>query len=190
VRWFDIARPPPDQPVVSPVLQHVPLIPRSLDESRGIVGPTVVGEVRALAAPVRGARVAQVNATAYRGGVSELLHSLIPLYLGLDIAADWLVIPGSREFFRITKRIHNALQGARIKLSQRERNTYMEHNWVIAGLLDPGYDFVAIRDPQPAAVRSFVGGDGARWVWRCHIDTSHPNTRGLEFIMPLVRQIT
>ncbi len=61
----------------------------------------------------------------------------------------------------------------------------MEHNWVIAGLLDPGYDFVVIRDPQPAAVRSFVGGDGARWVWRCHIDTSHPNTRGLEFIMPL-----
>ncbi len=80
------------------MLQRVPLIPRSLDEYRGIVGTAVVDEVRVLAGPVRGARVAQVNATAYGGGVSELLHSLIPLHLGLDIAADWLVIPAATSF--------------------------------------------------------------------------------------------
>ena len=139
------------------MLQQVPIVPRSVDDYAGVVAAEVLDELRALAAPFRGARVAHVNATAYGGGVSELLHSLVPLYRGMGVEADWLVIPGDPEFFRVTKRIHNGLQGAHIRLSQREKDVYLAHNRVIAELLDPGYDFVLIHDPQPAAFTCPVG---------------------------------
>ncbi len=168
------------------MLQQVPIVPRSVDDYAGVVAAEVLDELRTLAAPFRGARVAHVNATAYGGGVSELLHSLVPLYRGMGVEADWLVIPGDPEFFRVTKRIHNGLQGAHIRLSQREKDVYLAHNRVIAELLDPGYDFVLIHDPQPAAVRSLVANPTGRWVWRCHIDTSHPNAGVLEFMAPFL----
>ncbi len=169
------------------MLQHVPLTPRSIDEYRGAVPESALDELRSLAAPLQGARVAQVNATAYGGGVSELLHSLVPLYRALGIDADWLVIPGDERFFRVTKRIHNALQGARLRLSKSEQETYLAHNRLIVELLDPGYDFVLVHDPQPAALRSLNGRAEAHWIWRCHIDTSHPNPDVLEFLTPFLR---
>jgi trehalose synthase len=168
------------------LLQRVPVIPKPVDDYAHVVAVDVLDELRALAVPLRGSRVAHVNATAYGGGVSELLHSLVPLYRGLEIEADWLVIPGDPEFFRVTKRIHNALQGARIRLSRHERDVYVDHNRVVAEQLNRGYDFVVIHDPQPAAVRSLVAGPTGRWIWRCHIDTSHPNSAVLEFIAPFL----
>src|SRR5437868_2070122 len=53
-----------------------------------------------------------VNSTAVGGGVAELLQPLIGYSRGLGVDARWLVIPGSSEFFKLTKRLHHALHGA------------------------------------------------------------------------------
>jgi trehalose synthase len=43
-----------------------------------------------------------------------------------------------------------------------------------------------IHDPQPAALRSVHGSGAARWVWRCHIDTSEPNPDAWRFLRPFL----
>lgn len=55
--------------------------------------------LRTAAEPLTGLRVAHISATAYGGGVSELLHSLVPLYRAPGLHCDWLVIPGTQRFF-------------------------------------------------------------------------------------------
>src|SRR6266700_6164370 len=84
-------------------------------------GAERIAQLRTLSAPLRGVRVLHLNATPYGGGVAELLFSEIPLLRDLGLAADWRVIRGDAEFFKVTKLIHNALQGADVDLTGDHR---------------------------------------------------------------------
>jgi trehalose synthase len=168
------------------MLQRVDIAARSLESYEPIVGGAALEALREAASPLRGLRIAHINATAYGGGVSELLHSLVPLDQALGIDCEWLVIPGTPHFFEVTKRMHNALQGESGSLSRRARQVYLEHSRALAGLLEPRYDVIWVHDPQPAALRQLCGARGARWIWRCHIDTSQPNEQVLRFLEPFL----
>jgi trehalose synthase len=170
------------------MLDHVDVGPRPLSAYTHIIGEEVVEEIRKLASPLRGARIAQINSTTYGGGVSELLRSIVPLYRGLGIQADWRLISARPEFFNVTKAFHNALQGLPYSLTRAARETYLTYNTRNAQLLDEDYDFIIVHDPQPAAIRHFRGPNGAKWIWRCHIDTSEPNEAVLEFMLPFVTE--
>jgi trehalose synthase len=159
------------------MLQRVDVVPQSPQAFEGIIRRKQLDELAALAEPLRGLRLLHLNATPYGGGVSELLRSQVPLLLGLGIDAEWRVIAADTPFFKVTKDFHNALQGAEMDLTEQARTTYLRHNERNADLLDAGYDVIMVHDPQPAAVRRFAPAKGARWVWRCHIDTSQPNSR-------------
>jgi len=168
------------------VLQRIDVAPHSLESYAPVVGDATLETLRKAAEPLQGLRVAHINATAYGGGVSELLHSLVPLDRALGIDTEWLVIPGTPRFFEVTKRMHNALQGETGRLSRRAREIYLEHSRAIAALLEPRYDVIWVHDPQPAALRQLCGARGARWIWRCHIDTSQPNEPVLRFLEPFL----
>jgi trehalose synthase len=166
------------------VLQKVTVGRWSLDSYSGIVPEHILEELHEHARALHGARILQVNATAYGGGVSELLRSAVPLLRDLGLDVDWEVISGSPEFFSATKALHNGLQGANKPLSAADRAVYLDCARENAAALDDGYDFVIVHDPQPAALLAIHGKGDARWVWRCHIDTSEPNPETWAFLRP------
>jgi trehalose synthase len=174
------------------VLDRVPLLEKHLDDYAGVVGDDVIEQVRALAKPLEGARVLHLNATAYGGGVAELLATHVPLLRSVGIDADWQVLHGSDEFFAVTKAVHNGLQGADIEWTPRMQRTYLEKVLDNALLLEGHYDYVVAHDPQPAAMLSFLrerlGGQmqDTTWIWRCHIDLTAANPRVWEFFRPFV----
>jgi trehalose synthase len=173
------------------VPERVPLLEKSLGDYAPIVGPEVLERIEALAAPLRGCRVLHLNATAYGGGVAEVLATQVPLMRSVGIDADWQVIRASDEFFTITKEVHNALQGADVDWSSRKQRTYLEHVLDNAIRLEGEWDFIITHDPQPLALRSFVrdtplGSSEAKWVWRCHIDLTDANRAVWEFFRPYV----
>jgi trehalose synthase len=168
------------------VLQSVAVGRWSLDAYKDIVPDAILDALRERAIGLRGARILHVNATAYGGGVSELLRSSVPLLRDLGLNADWKVIAGRQDFFRATKALHNALQGSSRSLSDTERAAYLDCTRENAAQLDDGYDFVILHDPQPAALLSIHGKGDARWVWRCHIDTSEPNSEAWRFLRPFL----
>jgi trehalose synthase len=171
------------------MLDHVDVGPRSLDAYTQLIGEQGVAEIRELAEPFKGARIAHINASTYGAGVCELLRSIVPLYRGLGIQADWKLISGDPEFFSVTKAFRNALQGAPYELTQDARETYLMYNSRNGELLkEEDYDFIIVHDPQTAAIRHFRRPDGAKWVWRCHIDTSEPNQAVLEFMLPFLAE--
>jgi trehalose synthase len=168
------------------MLEHVDVGERSLDAYRGVAPDALLDDLVRAAAALRGARVLHLNATPYGGGVSELLRSVVPLLNDLGLTADWRIVSGDERFFAVTKAIHNALQGARRGLTAAEQALYRQTAERNAALLEEEYDFVFVHDPQPAAILALHGRRAARWVWRCHIDTSAPNPEVWEFLRPFL----
>lgn len=157
------------------MLQTVDVGERSLASYEGIAPEGILAQLREVAEQLRGARVLHVNATPYGGGVSELLRSHVPLMNALGLVADWKIISGDSDFFDVTKKLHNGLQGADVELSSEDKERYEETARLNAAALTEEYDVVFIHDPQPAPILPFRGKRGERWVWRCHIDTGQPN---------------
>jgi len=125
---------------------------------------------------LKGLKVAHVNATAYGGGVAELLMTIVPLMRDAGIDAYWEVLEAPMEFFNVTKKFHNTLQGADIEITDEEWALYEKVNEENAKRLNLDADVVIIHDPQPAYIPLYKG-DSAKYIWRCHIDTSTPNLK-------------
>lgn len=169
------------------MLQTVDVGKQSIDDWAAILGGESVAEIQALATRLRGVRVLHLNATPYGGGVAEILRSEVPLLRDLGLLADWKLISGEKQFFDVTKAIHNGLQGATRELTPAEQETYLTFSTSNAQLLEEEYDVVFVHDPQPLAILKFHDKGAEKWVWRCHIDTSEPNPQVWNFLRPYLK---
>ena len=174
------------------MLGSVPTTPKSIEAYRPVIGEAATDEILRLASQLRGARVLHVNATAFGGGVAEILGTLVPLMNDVGLVADWQVIKGADEFFNVTKAMHNSLQGMYYDWTPAMRDTWLEYNKLNADLFDETYDYVVIHDPQPAAIPAFLeertGSRPGRWVWRCHIDITAAQVQVWDLLRPHVER--
>jgi trehalose synthase len=165
-------------------LQQVNVGNKALADYTTIASRGLMEQIRALAEPLAGKRVLHLSATAFGGGVAEILYTLVPLMREAGLATEWRVIYGQDEFFDVTKAIHNALQGNPRSLTPDEQAVYQRYNRENAEALSDEFDFVIVHDAQPAAMIEHAKEAGRRWIWRCHIDLSTPNHEVLDFLVP------
>jgi trehalose synthase len=160
-------------------------MPRTLAAYEPIIGSFAVSQLKQLAGALRGARVVHVNSTRVGGGVAEILDWLVDLMNDLGLHASWEVLEGSDPFFRVTKAIHNGLQGHPQTLGQAMQAAYQAAQETNAERLRPRLeeaDFVIIHDPQPAGLLALCPGRKGKWIWRCHIDASRPDRGVWRFV--------
>ncbi|MGD9002538.1 MAG: glycosyltransferase [Anaerolineae bacterium] len=171
------------------MLEQVELEEKHVNDYRPVVGDAVIAEIEELAEPLRDARVVHVNATAFGGGVAEMLQTLVPLMRDVGLDAEWQVIEGADEFFNVTKAAHNGLQGMDIGFTDEMKAIWQRYNAMNAEKFEGEYDFVIIHDPQPAGMLQYHGvGADEHWAWRCHIDTSHSNPAYWDFFAPYINE--
>jgi trehalose synthase len=170
------------------MLQEVSLGQKSLADYTHIAGKETIERIRELAEPMKGHRVLHVSATAFGGGVSEILYTIVPLMRDIGIDAHWHVIFGKEEFYNATKLLHNSLQGAPETLSDEEWALFDEINAINADGLQGEWDTVIVHDPQPIGLRRGAKEKGRNWIWRCHIDLSEPNPEPIARLLPMIEE--
>jgi len=170
------------------LLQPVGVGHKSLADYTHLVGRPLIEEIRQLVDDLNGLRVLHLSATAFGGGVSEILYTLVPLTHDVGLEAEWQVMIGREEFFHATKLLHNALQGNPIDLSREEWHVYERFNEINAQQVTGEWDVIIVHDPQPLAIRRHAEARAKHWIWRCHIDMSAPNEPTLERIVPLIEE--
>ncbi|WP_309492160.1 glycosyltransferase [Candidatus Hecatella orcuttiae] len=158
----------------------------SLDDYKAIVGEQEIAEIEKLASWVKGASIVHINSTRFGGGVAELLKNMVPLARTVGLNVSWQVMEASSEFFNVTKKFHNALQGMPLKLTEAMKKVYLEYNRLNAEKLDFKGDLIMVHDPQPAALLRFRNRGPEKWVWRCHIDLTKANPVYWDFLKPFV----
>ena len=164
-------------------------MPALLEAYAKVAGPDIIGHLQQLTATLRGITVVHVNSTRVGGGVAEILEKLVPLMRELGIDARWEVLAGEGEFYECTKGFHNALQGNRVVIPAHLLQAYERVNErnaeQLRPILEPA-DVVFIHDPQPAPLLRLCPGRKGKWVWRCHIDISHPDRRVWQYLRRFV----
>ena len=160
----------------------------NIEDYASLIGEAAVERIMRKAQRLRGMRVIHISSTFYGGGVAEMLSSATLLTRSLGIRADWRLIQGSPDFFSVTKKIHNALQGGEINLSDLKKEIYETVNLQNAMRMDPDdADFVVVHDPQPLPLVFYERHD-CPWVWRCHVDLSSPNEEIWDYLRQYIDQ--
>lgn len=151
-----------------------------------IVGRSYIEELRMLASRLSGKTVLNINSTFVGGGVAEILSRLVPLLNQLGVDTRWQIISGEAQFFEVTKKFHNALHGKEEPISDDEFSFFLETTEKNLSQLDFSGDILFIHDPQPAALIAKKKDIGRNWIWRCHIDVSHPDSRVWGFLKQFI----
>jgi len=162
------------------------MMAKRLEDYREIVGDEVISRIHRKMRRLYGKSVQHVNSTFQGGGVAEMLWSLIPLKNDIGLRADWRIIHGTPAFFEVTKSFHNGLQGEEIELNEEKKGLYLGTNEEFARFAHiERRNFVVVHDPQPLAMISQYRKEQP-WIWRCHIDLSHPNPDLWSFLKPFI----
>jgi len=157
---------------------------QKLEKYKGIISNSLYREINDLAKDLKGLKVVHINSTPRGGGVAEVLKSLVPIMKGVAIKAEWYIVPPGRNFFGLTKEIHNSLQGKKVFLSHGLQKSYQRYTKRFAKLmLDMKADVWIFHDPQPAGIVQFLPDSGFHpIISRIHIDTSSPNLETWNFV--------
>ncbi len=141
-----------------------------------------------LASRLSGKVIQNINSTFTGGGVAEILSRMLPLLQQLGVDARWNIIKGSPQFYQVTKKFHNALHGRQDRITKDDFSLFLETTQRNIAELELHGDFIFVHDPQPVGLVTRKKELGRKWVWRCHIDLSHPNQEVWNFLQPFVVQ--
>ena len=145
-----------------------------IDDYREIIGDKAFANLFKKAINLTTKNILNINSTAQGGGVAEILESLVILMNELGIYAGWRILHGNPDFFAITKKFHNAIQGSSIHLSEIKKKLYLKANQDFSVFTHIDHDAVIIHDPQPLPLIRYYK-KRQPWIWRCHIDLSNPD---------------
>lgn len=159
----------------------------SLEQYEPHIGAEAIDRILLKSRKLRDLHVAHVNSTYYGGGVAEILSPLTLLMNNIGIRTGWRIIQGSPDFFSITKKMHNALQGEKINLSDMKMRIYEEVIQENATRNHLYHDVVVIHDPQPLPLIGHFRKRGP-WIWRCHLDLSSPNPELWNYLRSFVEK--
>src|SRR5947208_4538969 len=157
-----------------------PRIPQ-IEDYEPLVGAETVERIREKARKFESLRVVNFNSTYYGGGVAEVISGLTLLMNSLGLRTEWRVIQGTADFFSITKKMHNALQGGEIDLSSIKKEIYEQviYENSVRNFLE--HDFVIVHDPHPLPFIEHYEKK-CPWIWRCHIDLSRPDAEMWKYL--------
>jgi hypothetical protein len=146
----------------------------TVEDYEPFIGQKAVDRILSKGRQLTGRSIAHVNSSYYGGGVAGMLSSLTLLMRSLGLDAEWRAIQGPPDFFSITKTMHNALQGAPIRLTDIKKEIYEDVAFQNALRNRFDHDYVVVHDPQPLPLVQFSRKRGP-WIWRCHVEVAQPS---------------
>lgn len=162
------------------------LIPTLRDYEK-IASKNEIKEIKSKIRFLKDKHIVFINSTYQGGGVAEMLNSLVPLFNSAGLKVGWRILHGYSDFFRITKAMHNALQGDLLKLSKRKKEIYDAVNKRFSLFTHLDHDLVVVHDPQPLPlIKHYIKKQP--WVLRLHIDLSQPNQEVWKYLLRFINQ--
>lgn len=162
---------------------------KNLKLYKPIVGEELINKIYEKAEKLLNKHIVCISSTYQGGGVAEILNSTVILFNRIGIDFGWRILHGSHDFFTITKKFHNALQGEKINLSEKKKKIYCETNKIFSEFthIEKHHDLVIVHDPQPLPLIDFYKKQQP-WIFRCHIDLTNPNPEIWNYLKKFIQK--
>ena len=157
----------------------------NLEDYIKIVDDKVIANILKKSRKLHEKRILNLNSTFIGGGVAEILESIVPLMNNIGMNYGWRVLHGCPDFYNITKKIHNGLQGESVSFSKKEKSLYLDVSERFSSYTHINHDYVIIHDPQPLPMACY-NKQNQPWILRIHVDISEPDKKLWEFIKPFI----
>ncbi len=158
-----------------------------LKDYKEVAGKTSVETIKEKAEKAGKKHIVLVSSTYQGGGVAEILNSFVPLFNGIGIDLGWRILHGSPDFFTVTKKFHNALQGGKMNISEKKKSLYLQTNEHFSEFTHLNHDLVVVHDPQPLPLINFYKKKQP-WVFRCHVDLFNPNQKLWKYMAGFIKK--
>jgi len=158
---------------------------KRLEDYLKIVGDDVIANIFKKCRKLHNKHILNLNSTFIGGGVAEILDSIVPLMNTTGLDYGWRVLHGCPDFYNITKKFHNGLQGDDVCLSKKEKDLYLKVNEEFSSYTHIDHDYVIVHDPQPLPMAYFLKQDQP-WICRIHVDLSNPNKKLWDFLKTFI----
>lgn len=162
-------------------------IEANLKNYRRYVGDSVIDEILSRSEKLMTKHIVCISSTHQGGGVAELLNNLVFLFDEVGIDFGWRILHGTPDFFSITKKFHNSLQGEKINLTERKKKIYCEVNSRFSKFTHLKHDLVIVHDPHPLPLINFYKKKQP-WIFRCHIDLSNPDPEVWRYLKTFINK--
>jgi trehalose synthase len=174
---------------LAPSVERSTLGLHSIEQYEPMIGAATADRILDKAERLRAMQIAHVSSTFYGGGVTEILTPLTLMMNASGIETNWHLVQGTPAFFGCTKKLHNALQGADIELTEAEEAIYEEVVFENAARLHlDDCDAVIVHDPQPLPLIKHFPARDMPWFWQCHVDLSSPHPASWEYLREYIEQ--
>lgn len=157
----------------------------TLEDYREVVRPGTIDLLRRLSERVHGRSLLNLSASREVGGVAETLRGLVPLLEEVGVRSTWDTLDDGGSAAVLATRLSNALQGSEERLDEGALEELRSFTRRQAAGLDLAADVVVTHDVLPAGLVEARPPEG-QWVWRCHLDASHPQRRAWAFLRQIV----
>jgi len=156
---------------------------KALINTLGCEGSKIINNLKKLAKQlhtINKTKIVLFNATYQGGGVAEMMQTMGYILKELGIELLWYVIyPDNKQFYNITKKIHNIIQGNDITITDQEieewdRVNKLNYEIYKQIFTDDKIAMVFIEDPQVLPLVKYIKQNypTLKVSWRLHIDTS------------------
>lgn len=158
---------------------------KRIADYREFVGESKIADIYRKATRLSRYHILHINSTYYGGGVAEILRNMTLLLNEIGVDVGWRAMIGSPDFFRVTKKFHNALQGDKINLTDMKKKVFEGASEDFASFTHIDHDLAIVHDPQPLPLITNYRKKQP-WIWRCHIDLSNPDPEVWDYLKSFV----
>ena len=161
----------------------------SLDAYANIFGAPAMERVRDAAAALQGASILHLSLAMSGTHHSRMLEAAVPLLANLGLDVHWSAPPAADEDMSWSDALHRAIEGEAHTWGLPQAHAWRGFAQRHASMIDGGYDFVVVHDPQLVMLRGALkrSAGGAQWLWHCHFDLRDCDEQVAQLIADQVR---
>lgn len=158
---------------------------RRLTDYRDFVPEPKISEIYKKASELSKQHIIQINGAYYGGGDVEVLRSITPLLNEVGVDVGWRAMVGSNDFYSVVKKLHNAIHGDDVELSDFEKDLYEAANSDFSSFTHLDHDLVVVHGLHPLPLLTYYRKNQP-WVWRNHIDSSSPHPETWDYLKSFI----
>jgi len=157
-----------------------------IDNYREFASEKEIEYIKKLGGLLKGRSANIVSAANQGGGIAELLNKILPLLSDFDFDLRRVTLELDKNFLEICDKFYKGMGDPTTDITPEDLRDFLKYSASVAAQITKPADLLFTHDHHP--ITAVQNKNFYKSVWRCHIDTSHPEPTLWNFLRTYVNK--